>query len=235
MHARGVQMETESMLEQTLKKELQTVDVGAGDSPKMDRRRFLEGFSALAGALVATNPNPAVAKQPEANDLAAGRAVDTKPCDVTVLESRPFCMNDEGVILQIGHPELQVPRPGNTEQGTPSYGECLRVIAEGVADIKQRNGGVIPEGYDVVVVNQLRGGFCFRVNPEVIPDIVDLSPEALRAARRDRLTDRAIVGLHNRVKLMVENVGDGLITMSFFDPSGNRNFQLLVALEKPQR
>ena len=151
---------------------------------------------------------------------------------VTVLEKRPFCMDDEGNILALGNRRLQVGRPGQTLEGPPSKGECLRAIAEGVAHLKQMNGGVIPDGYNVkMVLYKTSGESKAYINPNVVPDVLQLSPVTFRAAMADPLTEAAIMSLHDATRLAVKNEG-GAMTMTFKDRHGNKPVALAVELEK---
>ena len=151
---------------------------------------------------------------------------------VTILEKRPFCMDDEGNILALGNRRLQVGRPGQTLEGTPSKGECLRAIAEGIAHLKQMNGGVIPDGYNVkVVLLRTSGESKSYINPNVVPDLLQLSPLTLRAAMADPVTEAAIMSIHDATRLAVKNEG-GSMTMTFKDKHGNKPVALAVELEK---
>jgi len=197
-----------------------------------------DGTHAQSPTTTPPTPNPAAAQQPEANGLAAGRAVNTKPCDVTVLENRLFCVSQEGTIVTLNHPELQVPKQGDSGIGQPSLGACFHVIVEGVAEIKRRNDNMIPEGYEVWVELQdsrrPNRPQTFRVDPKFIPSIEGLSKQAFDNAKRDPLTKRALEGLQRNLALKVENLGDGL-TMTFVDRSGNEGIRLLVGLLKASR
>lgn len=169
---------------------------------------------------------------PENAAPAAGPAINATKSNVTVLEKRPFCMDDEGNVLNLRDPRLQVRRTGQSVEGSPSKGESLRVIAEGVAHLKQMNGGQIPEGYNVkLVVSRSGASTVCLINPNVVPDIVNLSPISFDAAMRDPLTKQAIMTLHEGVHVNVRNVG-GLMTMTFKEKNANTPLALSVELEK---
>ena len=161
-----------------------------------------------------------------------GVVKDTTKVPVTVLEKRLFCMDNEGNILALGSRRLQVGPPGKTIEGTPSKGECLRAIAEGIAELKQMNGGVIPDGYNVkVVLLRTSGESKSYINPNVVPDLLHLSPLTLRSAMADPVTEAAIMSIHDATRLAVKNEGDSM-TMTFKDKHGNRPVALTVELEK---
>ena len=155
-----------------------------------------------------------------------GVVKDTTKVPVTVLEKRLFCMDNDG------SRRLQVGPPGKTIEGTPSKGECLRAIAEGIAELKQRNGGIIPDGYNVkVVLLRTSGESKSYINPNVVPDLLHLSPLTLRAAMADPVTEAAIMSIYDTTRLAVKNEGDSM-TMTFKDKHGNRPVALTVELEK---
>ena len=173
-----------------------------------------------------------VPPKPAAPAPAAGPAIDPTKSNVTVLERRPFALDDEGNMLALGNRRLQVGRPGQTLEGTPSKGECFRVIAEGIAHLKQMNGGVIPDGHNVRVVLYKTGGESKSyINPNVVPDIVQLSPRTFREAMADQLTEGAIMSLYEGTRLAVKNDGGGM-TMTFMDKKGNQPVTIIVELEK---
>jgi hypothetical protein len=160
------------------------------------------------------------------------RAIKTK-ADVTVLEKRSINLDDQGNVLTRGDRRLQVKRNGQSVEGTPSMGESFRVIAEGVTALKQMNGGRIPDGFNAkVVVSRPDSVTTYRVNPDVVPDVKNLSPATLQTATNDPLTGEAIRSLRDAVHLNVTMV-DGLTTMTFKDKrGGGRPLTLTVELEK---
>jgi hypothetical protein len=175
-----------------------------------------------------------VVPAPPAPAPAAAPAIDTTKSNVTVIEKRPFCMDDKGNVLRFGDRRLQVNDPRRPVViGSPSFGESLRVIAEGVAHLKQMNGGVIPDGCNVkVVVNRPGAVTGYLINPNVVPDIANLSPATLAAARQDPLTGQAITGIHENIHIHVKHVGGGLMTMTFKEKNRDTPLSLSVELEK---
>lgn len=190
------------------------------------------GYRVLTPEEVAAQVAPqTAAPAPAAPAPAAGPAIDPTKSNVTVLEKRPFCMDDEGNVLVVGNRRLQV-RPGQTREGIPSKGECLRAIAEGVAHLKQMNGGGLPEGCNVKVVLYRAGGENKSIiNPNVVPDIVNLSPTTFRAAMADPLTERAVMSLYEGTLLTVRNQGNS-VTMTFKDRKDGQPVAIAVELEK---
>lgn len=163
---------------------------------------------------------------------AAGPAMNPNQSIVTVLEKRPFCVDQRGAVLPFGDRRLTIGLAGETRQGAPSYGECLRVMAEGVAHLKQMNGGVIPGDCNVkVVVYRPNDELKLYINPNVVPDIVHLSPQALRAALADNVTKNAITKLNSETLLAVKNEGNSL-TMTYKDQKTKGPVTLTVELEK---
>lgn len=180
----------------------------------------------IAAQVPDTNAGPAAPGQ------GGGVVKDPTKALITVIKDKPFCMDDDGNILTLKDRRLQVRHPGQIVEGRPSKGECLRAIAEGVAYLKQMNGGVIPDGCNVKVVVYRQGGEAKSyLNPNVIPEIVQLSPATFRAAMADPLTEEAIMSLHEGIHIHVRNVG-GLMTMTYKDKKGNRPIALTVELEK---
>jgi uncharacterized protein (TIGR03067 family) len=154
--------------------------------------------------------------------------------DITVLPKRTYSLDDDGRVLRKGQPGMQLRRNGQVKQGVPSFGECLRAIAEGVAALKALNGGQIPKGCKVrLALKSPDTELDISVNPDVVPALEKLSPASLSIAMRDPVTGESIRRLRDMVWLRAEMI-DGLVTVTFQSKSDDHKGLMLSMYLKKQ-
>jgi len=159
--------------------------------------------------------------------------IATDKSNITQLANRAFCMNDRGNVLL---PERsQVPHIGERIQGTPSYGEALRAICEGVQHLKDMNGGTLPDGHPVTLQIKIRNGEDtvsreIKLNPDSLSSVANLGPAALRSAMADPMNRKAIQAIRNSVDLEVVHNAPGALTSTFLGKEPGEKVSLTVAL-----
>ncbi len=178
---------------------------------------------------VLSNPSPSTVVQ---NNQTVP-TVMTDKSNITQLANRAFCMNDRGNVLL---PERsQVPHIGERIQGTPSYGEALRAICEGVQHLKDMNGGTLPDGRPVTLQIKTRNGEDMvsreiKLKPDTLSSVANLGPAALRSAMADPMNRKAIEAIRNSVDLEVVHNAPGALTSTFIGKEPGEKVSLTVAL-----
>ena len=191
-------------------------------------------------ATVPVPPTPAVAPAvPMATPAAAPVAeqVMTDKTNITKLEDRKFCMDDDGNVLIPR--KTQVRQIGQTVQGLPSYGEAFRAICEGVERLKDLNGGQIPPGQDVKLRIRAQNGEdtinrSLPLNPKRLVGNADLCPDAVNKTMADPMNKKALEAIRNELNIHVERTGKDTVTITFIGKEPGQAVLLTVELAPRQ-
>ncbi|MEY4669612.1 MAG: hypothetical protein RL518_2311 [Pseudomonadota bacterium] len=217
-------------------------DMSTASMPTTNRVALFYRMVSLAAMSVALSTDKVVAQEPVvpgpgtpavAPAVPGAQAKVTDKTNITQLTDRNFCMDDRGNVLTADR--TQVRRIGQSVQGTPSKGEALRAICEGIEELKRLNEGKLPEGRDVTLRIVAQSGEdavnrSLKLNPNKLSDIEGLSPEALGASLADPMNRKAIEAIRKEVNMHVVRTGAETITVTFIGKERGQNVSLFVEL-----
>lgn len=157
----------------------------------------------------------------------APRVVDTTIADVTQMPGKPFVYGNSGGKIPALNAKSGLWRPGNAE--------AVRVIAEGIAKLKELNNGAIPADKDLVLSIKTGKGLVVRqLNQYVISAPDYITSRVLSSSMHDPVTRMAIQSLRDEVKLRVVHTGDTL-ALSYVGKSSEEPAEVKVELvDKPK-
>lgn len=160
-----------------------------------------------------------LAGQPPANP---GRDL-VKIKQATVTEFKGLTTVYDGHGRELTLDKSVVPRERDSQSGAPSKGEVLRLLATGIQDLKDKNGGVIPADEVVVVTIQNKfGPAIFPLRADLFPRPDRVSDRALRMADRDQLNHRAITEFSREkggdLSLRVTHEAGGVASITYDQP-----------------
>lgn len=163
-----------------------------------------------------------VPQPPPAGAPAPAPKMIVTTCDVSTMERRPFCMDDEGNVWLINGEGSQLKRPGSSVQGPPSKGSVLQAFAYAKEQLIKQNGGKIPDGYEAHVWLERGGRFrptSYLLNLDAIPAVADLGKSSFQKADADTHTGNAMQQIHDGIEVHVAN-DQGAFTFNFMARGG---------------
>jgi len=165
---------------------------------------------------------------------APSQQVAKNKTDITLLERRPFCMDNDGTLMTATSRNCQVRNHGSRIQDCPTTGTALQALACGLEHLQQLNGGKIPAGHTVKArVKDGETETTLPLNHACIPAVSELGPVSHRIACNDPLTGKAIKFLQNNIDVFVQN-DRGTFTMLFVSRT-QAPFSLTLELEAPKK